>query len=105
ISSGQSLRNGNSVEPGLPNTFRIPNARNRLSVASLTVSDLLLAFGFSRGKADNPLVKRWLRVRYHLSHRESIGGLWPPSLRIERQCFALAIALAPGEGLKPIDRP
>jgi hypothetical protein len=36
----------------------------------LTVSDLLFAFGFSRGKADNPLVKRWLRVRYHLSHGE-----------------------------------
>src|SRR6266567_6018851 len=38
MSSGQSLKNGNSVEPGLPNTFLMPNARNRSSVACLTVS-------------------------------------------------------------------
>src|SRR6185437_13063693 len=37
ISSGQSLRNGNSVEPGLPNTLRMPNSRNSASVACLTV--------------------------------------------------------------------
>src|SRR5882762_11167885 len=43
MSSGQSLRNGNSVEPGLPNTFLMPNARNRPKVASLTVMDLLFA--------------------------------------------------------------
>src|SRR5215218_8135925 len=41
MSSGQSLRNGSSVEPGLPNTFLTPKARNRLKVASLTVVDLL----------------------------------------------------------------
>src|SRR5258708_29255854 len=41
MSSGQSLRNGNSVEPGLPNTFLMPNARRRSKVASLTVMDLL----------------------------------------------------------------
>src|ERR1700754_3336597 len=37
MSSGQSLRNGSSVEPGLPNTRLMPNARSRLKVASLTV--------------------------------------------------------------------
>src|SRR5437588_4208915 len=37
MSSGQSLRNGSSVEPGLPNTFLMPNARSREKVASLTV--------------------------------------------------------------------
>src|SRR5215207_11118772 len=37
MSSGQSLRNGNSVEPGLPNTRLMPNARSRPKVASLTV--------------------------------------------------------------------
>src|SRR4051794_1426591 len=42
MSSGQSLRNGNSVEPGLPNNFLTPNARSRLKVASLTVVDLVL---------------------------------------------------------------
>src|ERR1700753_1208127 len=40
MSSGQSLRNGNSVEPGLPKTLRIPNARSRSSVTCLTVRDL-----------------------------------------------------------------
>src|SRR5438874_2013659 len=40
MSSGQSLRNGNSVEPGLPNTFLMPNARSRPKVASLTVSEV-----------------------------------------------------------------
>src|SRR5437763_14859559 len=41
MSSGQSERNGNSVEPGLPNTFLMPKARNRPKVASLTEMDLL----------------------------------------------------------------
>src|SRR5215204_7821958 len=40
MSSGQSLRNGNSVEPGLPKTFLMPKERNRPKVASLTVTDL-----------------------------------------------------------------
>src|ERR1043166_8351626 len=43
MSSGQSLRNGSSVEPGLPNTRLMPNARNRPKVASLTVSAALAA--------------------------------------------------------------
>src|SRR5262245_28415355 len=41
MSSGQSARNGNSVEPGLPNTFLMPKARSRPKVASLTLTDLL----------------------------------------------------------------
>jgi hypothetical protein len=44
MSSGQSLRNGSSVEPGLPNTFLMPNARSRSKVASLTVVEVLAAF-------------------------------------------------------------
>src|SRR5262249_29594084 len=43
MSSGQSLRNGSSVEPGLPNTFLIPKARSRPKVASLTLRDFVLA--------------------------------------------------------------
>src|SRR5262245_9029926 len=41
MSSGQSLRKGSSVEPGLPNTLRMPKARSRSRVAWLTVTDLL----------------------------------------------------------------
>src|ERR1700677_3067449 len=51
MSSGQSLRNGNSVEPGLPNTFRMPNARNRSKVTCLTVRGLFSDFG---GKGFTP---------------------------------------------------
>ncbi|MEA2942275.1 MAG: methionine-gamma-lyase, partial [Bradyrhizobium sp.] len=40
-SSGQLLRNGSSVEPGLPNTRLMPNARKRPKVASLTVGAAL----------------------------------------------------------------
>jgi hypothetical protein len=40
MSSGQSLRNGSSVEPGLPKTFWIPNARSRSSVACLTGTEV-----------------------------------------------------------------
>src|SRR5829696_410388 len=43
MSSGQSLRNGNSVEPGLPNTRLMPNARSRPKVASFTVMEVLAA--------------------------------------------------------------
>src|SRR2546423_29563 len=39
MSSGQSARNGNSVEPGLPKTFLMPKARNRSRVACLTVME------------------------------------------------------------------
>src|ERR1700752_3632812 len=38
MSSGQSARNGSSVEPGLPNTFLMPKARSRPKVASLTLT-------------------------------------------------------------------
>src|SRR6478609_5575068 len=41
MSSGQSLRNGSSVEPGLLNTRLMPKERSRSSVACLTVTDLL----------------------------------------------------------------
>src|SRR5512138_1093020 len=40
MSSGQSLRNGSSVELGLPNTLSTPKARRRAKVASLTVSEV-----------------------------------------------------------------
>src|SRR5215471_13826796 len=39
ISSGQSLRNGNSVEPGLPNTVLMPKARKSSNAACLTVRE------------------------------------------------------------------
>src|SRR5262249_11982493 len=41
MSSGQSERNGNSVEPGLPNTLVMPKARSRSNVACLTVRGLV----------------------------------------------------------------
>src|SRR5215468_2101092 len=43
MSSGQSARNGSSVEPGLPNTFLMPKARIRPKVASLTLTDFVFA--------------------------------------------------------------
>src|SRR5258708_26487639 len=51
MSSGQSLKNGNSVEPGLPNTFLMPNARNSSSVACLTVVGAPEALGDLRDNA------------------------------------------------------
>src|SRR3569832_1010754 len=42
MSAGQSLRKGSSVEPGLPKTFLLPNARNRSKVACLTVRGVVL---------------------------------------------------------------
>src|SRR6202035_4165548 len=59
MSSGQSLRNGNSVEPGLPNTFLIPNARSRSSVACLTVTEVALVL---EGLPDNACYLRFFRV-------------------------------------------
>src|ERR1700712_3320170 len=53
MSSGQSARNGNSVEPGLPNTFAMPKARNRSSVASLTVTDVAVDLVGLRDNADS----------------------------------------------------
>src|SRR5215472_7101170 len=43
MSSGQSERNGNSVEPGLPNTILMPKARRRSKVACLTVTVLVVS--------------------------------------------------------------
>src|SRR5690349_1031748 len=56
MSSGQSARNGNSVEPGLPNTFLIPKARNRPNVASRTLTDLVVLAGLrdDMAKSSNP---------------------------------------------------
>ena len=50
MSSGQSDRNGSSVEPGLPNTFLMPNARIKSSVASLTVMAFGMVVALSRAK-------------------------------------------------------
>src|ERR1700738_1952337 len=57
MSSGQSLRKGNSVEPGLPNTLRIPNERNRSSVACLTLTEAPAALGDLRSNADVSLIR------------------------------------------------
>src|ERR1700743_2629455 len=43
MSSGQSARNGSSVEPGLPKTFLMPKARSRSKVACLTVTVLVVS--------------------------------------------------------------
>src|SRR6516162_10506033 len=48
MSSGQSERNGSSVEPGLPNTFLMPKARNRSKVACLTVRGLVVCDFFCK---------------------------------------------------------
>jgi hypothetical protein len=77
-SLGQLLRNVSSVEPGLPNTRLMPNARSRPKVASLTVSAALavwadlrddigrLSFEFSLLRHD--FQARWLRAKaIHLS--------------------------------------
>src|SRR5258708_1040381 len=84
MSSGQSPRNGNSVEPGLPNTFLMPNARSRPKVASLTLIDVLV--GLAR------LVDMRVSPRY--SPRVIFTS---PRGRGRR--------VAPGEGLRSIDRP
>src|SRR5437899_10104208 len=46
MSLGQSLRNGSSVEPGLPNTFLMSKARSRSRVACFTVTDFVLLLPF-----------------------------------------------------------
>src|SRR5450631_573149 len=51
MSLGQSLRNGNSVEPGLPKTRLMPNARSRSKVACLTVVEGLAVLAGIRDKA------------------------------------------------------
>src|SRR5581483_10268616 len=45
MSSGQSLRNGSSVEPGLPNTFLMPTLRSSSRTACLTVREVVLFGG------------------------------------------------------------
>src|SRR5258708_32059948 len=50
MSSGQSLRNGSSVEPGLPKILLMPNARSRSKVACLTVAGLFVSFGDLRDR-------------------------------------------------------
>src|SRR2546430_6911964 len=73
MSSGQSLRNGSSVEPGLPNTRLMPKARSRPKVASLTVSAAVVLAGLRDDM-------RWLPSGFscippwHLSE----GGSNPP---------------------------
>src|SRR4051794_31322975 len=81
ISSGQSLRNGNSVEPGLPNTFLIPNARRRPKVASLTVVGLLSVLVGLRDKSDlkfNP------SFRGDAQHRTTMCNCTSENLEIPR---------------------
>src|SRR6185437_11126846 len=51
MSSGQSLKKGSSVEPGLPNTFLMPKARSRSKVACLTVREVVAGL---RDDMDSP---------------------------------------------------
>src|SRR6266704_607134 len=86
MSSGQSLRNGNSVEPGLPNTFRIPNARNRLSVACFTLTDASVLVA---GLRDNGVSLGLLEMS-HPSLRGAKRRSNPSSaaLSVAMDCFA-----------------
>src|SRR3954466_13525645 len=62
MSSGQSLRNGSSVEPGLPNTRLMPNARKSPKVASFTVSAALAVLADFRDDIGRlPFEFSWLR--------------------------------------------
>src|SRR5215813_8185863 len=91
MSSGQSERNGSSVEPGLPKTFLMPTARRKSRVACLTVTVLLADL------RDNELLRRSgmvrstrpgtsrFRVRCFASPRNDINGLLAQSVR--RQVF------------------
>src|SRR5262249_10317379 len=76
MSSGQSLRNGSSVEPGLPNTFLMPKARNRPKVACLTVTDLLLVFVGLRDDICDPRGKlKVIRLRHSVAMRSIEPGI------------------------------
>src|SRR5262245_23208570 len=75
MSSGQSLRNGSSVEPGLPNTRLMPNARSRPKVASLTVS---AAFAVLAGLRDDIGRRLPSGFSYVPPRRVSAGGSDPP---------------------------
>src|SRR5881392_4180992 len=79
MSSGQSLRNGNSVEPGLPNTFLMPKARRRPKVASLTVMDLLSVLVGLRDKGVTSMRTR---------HSGMVRRTRPGISRFRVRCFA-----------------
>src|SRR6202041_1469212 len=90
MSSGQSLRNGSSVEPGLPNTLRMPNARNRSKVACLTVRGVVGVF--LRSKVESLAVA----TAFTSPRKRGEGALLLPrrralhgrlSFRIRRPCF------------------
>src|SRR5438445_10898389 len=73
MSSGQSLRNGNSVEPGLPNTRLMPNARSRPKVASLTVGAALAVLADLRDDIGRlPGMASWRSVIARGSNDEAI---------------------------------
>src|SRR5690348_15788417 len=78
MSSGQSARNGNSVEPGLPNTFLIPKARSRPKVASRTLTDLLAALA---GLREVDIGLSLLRRRYHVATPFMVG--WPSAFAVQ----------------------
>src|SRR5579871_238347 len=93
MSSGQSLRNGNSVEPGLPNTFLIPNARSSSKVAALTVRGVVEDLVGLRGIVCDP------RYVARTIFTSPIGrGRHDPG-------SALALSGVPGEGLCFKERP
>src|SRR5580698_4609018 len=101
MSSGQSLKKGSSVEPGLPNTLRMPNARNRSKVACLTVRGVveglpgtLLTPSFRDGaQAPDPEPRD---SGLDASHRPGMTSYYSPrrralhgrlSLRVRRPCL------------------
>src|SRR2546429_1384386 len=56
------LKKNNSIDPGLPNPFRIPNSRHRLRAASLTATELPSCLPALRNKPGQ------LRVRSRTCH-------------------------------------
>src|SRR5579859_592537 len=72
MSSGQSDRNGNSVEPGLPNTRLMPKARRRSNVACLTVTVLV---GGLRDDIIDPGKTTAIRIRHSGAMRSIEPGI------------------------------
>src|SRR4030095_129251 len=91
MSSGQSLRNGSSVEPGLPNTRLMPNARKRPKVASLTVSAALAALADLRDD-----IGRRLPIGFSWASPWLLSEGGPPLDGLPREVKPMARAPRPG---------
>src|ERR1700740_534274 len=86
MSSGQSLRNGSSVEPGLPNTFLMPKPRNSSSVACLTVSEVAFFGGIAA--VSFTVIARSQRVRAKRGPMTGSATKQSRATRVALDCFA-----------------